>query len=828
MPLNDSRCGRDSGEQRNGPPVSRRSYLRFAGTAVGAAGMFSGTASAATERHGMRFRTVVDMVAEAGCDPTGQEPCDEKIRQAADDYTLLKFPSGTYKITEKNAILDKTNLGFLGEGDVRFKVPEWFNEKALVVDRGTGVLFENIDVDLTAQGATPGLHLAVDDDLQIHDVEFVGQGVNPNNDPQDCGNEQIKGCHGNESVTGALYPIVRSPGGVGVVRNVVARNAGFMGTYTRIGVWIGASTEGTVRLENCRFEEFPGNGLYCSRTYGVVQVEGGEYRNNDVSQVRIGSRGSYVRNAVIVVNATNTRSSNPQDALNQRGIWLESRKIGGNGPEVRDCEIVIAETPNSSGGIVTASSVGDFSVTDTRIGVDVDGVQSINGYSPSDEPHSAMLRGVSITGSATSGQAIRLKNHPESVIDNCCIKQEGASRDGIRLDGSPGTVVRDSTINVTGRQIIEDGAVTTSNLSANGSCPAPSYNAGDDLSRTLTIEGAPESAYELAVSGSLEKSTAMRGTTIDPNDDLSEQSVTGQVGGGGRDSYAFAGEITRLVLDGGTNLYYDGERVDPAEYLPNVVTIESDATAAYEITTSDGVVKSTAMRGTTIDPNDDVSERTATGQVAEGGRDSYAFPGEIVSFNIDGNATVYRNGEEVDPDEFGPSVLTIEGAPEATYELAASESLDKSTAMSGATIDPNDHVSGQRATGQVGGGGRDSYAFAGEITRLVLNGGANLYYNTKRIDPSQFLPNTLTIESATSAKYVLTTSDGVIKSTATSGATIDPNDDVSGRTATGQVAEGGRDSYAFPGEVIDLDADGDVTVYYNGRQVSSEEVSSMD
>ncbi len=791
-----------------------------AGAIVGSFGLFSERASAATERHGIRFLETVDMVRDAGCDPTGNEPCDAKIREAAADYTLLKFPAGTYKITEKNVIFDKTNLGFLGEGNVQFKVPEWFNEKMFVVERGTGLLFENIDIDLTAYGATPGLHLAADDDLQIHDVEFIGQGVNPNNEPQECGNEQIAGCATNEPVMDALYPIVRSPDGMGVVKNVIARNAGFMGAYTRIGVWIGASTEGTIQLENCRFEEFSGNGLYGSRTYGVVQVKGGLYKNNDVSQVRIGNDGSYIENAVVDVDANDTRSPNPWDALNQRGVWFESRKIGGNGPEVRDCEIAIAATPNSSGGVVTASTVDDFSVLDTRIGIGVDGVRGIYGYSSPEDDHRAVLDSVSITGDAANNEAVRLINHPNSVIEHCCIHQEGENRDGIRLDGSPETVVRDSTIDVTDEPIVaEIPTVSTYNIRTRGSCPMPNTDSlGSSFTNALTIEGAPGAEYTLGVSGTLEKSTAM-GATIDPNDGLAGSVATGQVGGGGRDSYAFSGTITQIVLNGGANLYYNGERVDPAEYLQNTVTVESASTAAYEITASDGIVKSAAMGA--ADPNDVISGRTAIGTVGEGGRDSYAYPDEIVSLEIDGDATVYRNGEEVDADQFGVAdTLTIEGAPGAEYELAVSESIEKTTRFD-ATIDPNDELTGTSVSGQVGGGGRDSYVFTNDITRLVLNGGANLYYNGEWTDPAEYLKNTVTIESQSHAEYEITTSDGIVKSAAMGAA--DPNDVIDGTTAIGQVGEGGRDSYAYPGEIVSLEIDGDATVYRNGRVLANPE-----
>ena len=351
MPRNDSECGRESGEQRSGLSLDRRSCLKLAGTAVGSAGLLTGTAGAATERRGIRFTRTVNMVSDAGCDPSGREPCDAKIRAAADDYTLLKFPAGTYKITEKNVVLDKTNLGFLGVGDVRFKVPQRFNDKALVVERGTGVLFENIDIDLTATGATPGLHLAADDNLEVHDVEFIGQGIHPDSDPRSKGD-------GNPNVTNAFSPIVRSPDGTGRVTNFVAKNDGLMGAYNtgegRVGVWIGTGTRGTITLKDCQIAEFPNNGMYCSRTPGAVRVEGGNFSNSDVSQVRIGSEGSYVDGATIQVNSATSSSPNPDDMLNGRGVRLETGALDTAGARVRNCDIVIANAPHSDGGVVAS------------------------------------------------------------------------------------------------------------------------------------------------------------------------------------------------------------------------------------------------------------------------------------------------------------------------------------------------------------------------------------------------------------------------------------------------------------------------------------------
>ena len=726
-----------NGEGHIGPSIGRRSYLVAAGATVGSAGLFSGTA-AAFERRGIRFKDTVDMVADAGCDPTGEEPCDAKIREAADDYTLLKFPAGEYLITEKNAILGYTNLGFLGEGDARFRVPENFNEKALVIDRGTGLLFEGIDIDQRVEGATPGLHFGADDDLRISDVEFLGQAIHPDSDPRSRGD-------GNPPVTNAFTPIVRSESGTGTVTNVVAKNDGLMGAYNhgngRIGVWIGLGHRGTVTLENCQFEGFPNNGLYGSRTGGVVQVEGGVFRNNDITQVRLSSRDSYVENATITVDLDDSDSPNPEDTLNSRGIYFEAGRYGYGGAEVRDCDVSIVSTPNSDGGVVMGRDGANHGVHDSRIRVATDGVRAVRAKAPTGfgsrgpppEPHDAILKRVSITGGANDAEAIRIDQREGSVVSECCIHQPGVDRDGITLADSERNRVRNTTIDVSGEQLMSPGCEpTTSDLSAEGSCPVPT-GWDDTLPRTLSIESnGGRFSYEFTVSGDLEKSTA-RGATIDDNDSVSGSTAVGQGGGGGIDSYDFSGEIERLT--------------------------------------------------------------------------------------VDGDATVYRNGEEIDPDEFGVvDTLTIESGTQAEYELAASESLEK-TARANATVDPNDTIEGTTATGQVGKGGRDSYAIGGEITRLILDGGATLYYNGESVDPAEYLANTVTIESESHAEYEIETTDGIAKSAAMGAA--DPNDTIAGTTASGQVGKGGRDSFAYPGEIERLTVDGDATVYRNGEVIAN-------
>jgi hypothetical protein len=126
-----------------------------------------------------------------------------------------------------------------------------------------------------------------------------------------------------------------------------------MGTYTRTGIAAKGSFRsgdervghhGTMTLRDCHVQGFSGNGVYASRTPGVVRVRGGLFRNNDVSQVRVGNKGSSVANANIEVDSTKSNSPNPEDALNQRGIQLDGDKYQ-LGSEIVDCDIKITDTP---------------------------------------------------------------------------------------------------------------------------------------------------------------------------------------------------------------------------------------------------------------------------------------------------------------------------------------------------------------------------------------------------------------------------------------------------------------------------------------------------
>jgi serine protease len=276
-------------------------------------------------------------------------------------------------------------------------------------------------------------------------------------------------------------------------------------------------------------------------------------------------------------------------------------------------------------------------------------------------------------------------------------------------------------------------------------------NAVGTLPKRLTIVG--ETAYELAVEGALEKSTAM-GVTIDDNDAVSGSTAEGQVNGGG-DSYAYSGSITRFEYDGSVRTFLNEREVAPeAVTLPREIVVagtgaDADAdgsdgddggggsgdAASYAFAVDGALAAVAPGRGNDdTDDGDGVEGERAEGRVGAGDRDVYAFAGDVIEFDRDGPLEVFLDDEAVDPETLSPLPEELVLAGEATYELSVSGGLERSAAA-GATVDDTDSLSGSTATGRVNGGS-DAYEFSGSITALRHAGSLVAFRNGVEIDPA--------------------------------------------------------------------------------------------
>jgi hypothetical protein len=424
----------DGGDRR----VGRRSYLRLAGTTAGVASLLAGTAGAGATTQGTNtFSRTVDAV-EAGCDPTGRTPCDRAFRRAVDEDTLLSFPAGTYRFTEPQAVLGVERLGIVGEGAVSFSVPPEFNANLLTIAGGSELLFRGITVDTTASGATPGLRLCARDRLTVEDVAFVGRSAS----------SSAAG-----PAVSALSPVVRSPDGVGIVRDVRASNGGPTGASYRTddgraGIRIGGATRGTMRIENCRLEGFPNGGAYVSETPGEIRIDGGVYRNNAVAGIRLGGTDpeSSVRNARVEVGlgdstafdgrtkgtnrANGANGTSGADGTDACAIRFEG---GGSGANVRECAVTVGSDVSPEGAIVAGHGYGGFSLRDTRIRIANAAFPAVRGLAPH------------------GGRYSPPQGSLETRVERCSIV--GPRRDAaIRMTGRPRPRVEDTLL---------DGAVLT-------------------------------------------------------------------------------------------------------------------------------------------------------------------------------------------------------------------------------------------------------------------------------------------------------------------------------------------------------------------------------
>lgn len=389
-----------------------------------------------------QFDRVLDMVDDMGCDASGSEPCDAALSAAADDGHLLVFPEGAYRFDSPAALLGLTDFGVVGRGDATFVAPPDHSGPWLTIDRGRGLLFENIRVDVTAGNTAPTIQLGVTDGLVVRDVEVVGRGTRAASRSEDGG--------ANPPVGNALNPVVRSPDGEGVVERFVARRGGHIGAYNggrgRVGIFVGRSHRGRLRLVDCRLEEFPNNGVYASRTPGTVQVEGGTFANNDISQVRLGSDGSYVDGATIVVDpASASPPTRPGAYLNPRGIQLGGGPLAVGGAEVRGSSVVV-RTDAQTAGIDVSPSGGRFTVRETEIFVRSGPSSGIVAKSPTGgshppppKPHHGLVEDVAISGPTGWGHALQLIDRPGSELRDVTITHVRGERGGVRLIRSPGT-----------------------------------------------------------------------------------------------------------------------------------------------------------------------------------------------------------------------------------------------------------------------------------------------------------------------------------------------------------------------------------------------------
>lgn len=378
-------------------------------------------------------------VVEAGADPKGEEPIDGLLPEHAGDDTLLYFPEGEYLMDGPWQFREFEHFGMLGDG-ATIRPSDGYSGYLLAFgssDRAVDFLFKGIDFDVTAPdtGIRP-LHATIQDGLHVADVTVRGV--------QDTDQDSFR------------FDVTRSDG-TGLVRNV-GQPGGGDPRYPITGCYVGEVSEGTLTFRDCRFSNFPDNGLYASQARGPVHVVGGRYENNNVANVRVTTDA--------VVRGVTVRSTEAKEGFNNvRGIRLRS----GRNVLVEDCRLEYTAASGSDGAVTMHDWLESATVRNTRIRVDVDDVPAIQAKSPAKafgSPEAGIrLENVVITGAAANRSAIEIDERKGTDFSGLCIHQTGASRNGIRLLRSRGNVLRDCSIRVTGRPVVaRDSTLSRQNV----------------------------------------------------------------------------------------------------------------------------------------------------------------------------------------------------------------------------------------------------------------------------------------------------------------------------------------------------------------------------
>lgn len=468
-------------EESASASISRRQLLRLGG--VGIAGLAGcpgddgpgpetdvsptntsttstpGTATTPTSRippdYAERFDSIVDITA-AGADPSGSRAVDDVIQSVAADDTLIVFPDGQYRIDELS-MPAPDNFGFFAPSEADSSIVptegkpniEW-----LLLSDATDFLYDGIDFDFRETGPVGGTVFSGPGDIVFRNLRVRGD---------------------YETLEQQLMRIdVTNTDGEALVDNLVASAADKSDVNTT-GLYVGRTHAGEITFRNCQLEGFSDNAIYASppggdgdrfdAKDGAVHVRGGLFRNNNIAGIRIGSTGSTVKDATVVVDEVPPHMG---DSLNARGIRLRGKRD----QLIENCRIVYGPDAGATTGALTLNGAnGHATIRNVSIEMNSDSTRAILAKSPEITGNvSPTFDNVSITGTAAAGQTATINGRPGTTFRNCCIRQSGDGRDGIQFVESSNCEVEDSQINVPGEPIILDNSSLASAYVASSSC----------------------------------------------------------------------------------------------------------------------------------------------------------------------------------------------------------------------------------------------------------------------------------------------------------------------------------------------------------------------
>lgn len=248
-----------------------------------------------------------------------------------------------------NFSIGSPNISEEGEYDV-WTIPSGTTVHA---DIESGETIENLLIDLRAANASFMFRSRNESGWTIRNVGFLGMG-----DRDTSGGASVR----------FLFQMSVPSGGSGLIENVYAyAKADAPGSMQHHGSRLGCfyargAHAGHMTIRNTYVEGFGNNAAYMSDpgkengNRGTVLMENCFHRDNTVSQYRIGTDGSEIRNCIGIVNdPEGLRGRYPGfDDRNGRGVWAR----GGGNNVVRNSTMYISPNDVNWGGAFEATQQG--------------------------------------------------------------------------------------------------------------------------------------------------------------------------------------------------------------------------------------------------------------------------------------------------------------------------------------------------------------------------------------------------------------------------------------------------------------------------------------
>ncbi len=246
---------------------------------------------------------------------TGSESPRETRESTVGRRSYLKAGSGIAL-----TLVGVTGIAATDGGAASYRTVTVDTNETKTYDIAEGETFENYLFDVSASGAHVDINATGTSGWSIRNVGFRGRDT--------------------ASTKSNIITVKVPSGGHGSIENVYFGDGSDAGDGTPI--FVHKDHAGVVNIHRCYFRHWSDNAVYGSAPgrdevnpgYGDVRIDQCYSRNNNISNFRIGTDGSFVRDSVVHVDGPVPAQNGDGNA---RGVWV---KEGGN-CLIENCDILL-------------------------------------------------------------------------------------------------------------------------------------------------------------------------------------------------------------------------------------------------------------------------------------------------------------------------------------------------------------------------------------------------------------------------------------------------------------------------------------------------------